>query len=194
MDQYYIIVNGQQAGPMSIEEMRSRGVNAETIVWKAGMADWTKAANVPELMMELHPVQQNQYQQPMQPNPYQQQPMQQNPYQQEYPQTVQQNQYQQPGYGQQNPYQQRPFGAYEAPHTNWLPWAIVGTVLGLCSFIGLILGIIAITKANNANKLYAQGANTEAETANNSAKTFSIVSLCFGGFGLLVSLIVIAAA
>ncbi len=191
---------------MGIEEMRSRGVNAETVVWKAGMADWTKAVNVPELMSQLQPVQQpvqqNPYQQPVQQqyqqqNPYQQpvqqQYQQQNPYQQpvqqQYPQ---QNPYQQ----QQNPYQQNPYQqpGYEAPHTNWMPWAIVGTVLGLCSFIGLVLGIIAIVKANNANKLYQQGASMEAEPINNSAKTFAIVSLCFDALGILGSLIMIASA
>lgn len=193
---------------MTIEEMRSQGVNAETIVWKAGMADWAKAATLPELMRVLQPAPAQQpYQQPMQ-QPYQQQPMQQpyqqQPYQQagynqsqkaEYPQPennpYQQQPYQRAGYNQpyqQQPYEQPGFGGYEAPHTNWLPWAIVGTVLGLCG-LGMIFGIIAIVKATNANKLYAQGNNTEAETVNNSAKTFTIVSFCCAALGIILGFI-----
>lgn len=158
---------------MGIEEMRNRGVNAETVVWKAGMADWTKAVNVPELMRELQPASvQPQYpQQPVQPQYPQQNPYQQ-PVQQQYPQP---NPYPQ----QQNPYQQNPYQqlGYEAPHTNWMPWAIVATVLGLCSLIPFVFGIVGIFKASKANNLYQQGATVEAESVNNSAKIFTFIAL-----------------
>lgn len=76
------------------------------------------------------------------------------------------------------------------PHTNWLPWAIVGTVLGcLCSCIGLIFGIIAIVKANNANNAYAIGDGITGDRENSSAKTMTIISLVIAGVGLIISVL-----
>lgn len=46
---YYIGPNNQQQGPVPPEQLRSRGVTGETMVWKAGMAQWQKAKDVPEL-------------------------------------------------------------------------------------------------------------------------------------------------
>lgn len=51
--QYYYAANGQQAGPVNFEALKNlfaaRSINAETLVWKQGMADWTSLQNVPEL-------------------------------------------------------------------------------------------------------------------------------------------------
>lgn len=46
---YYIGPNNQQLGPVPAEQLLSRGVTGETMVWKAGMAQWQKAKDVPEL-------------------------------------------------------------------------------------------------------------------------------------------------
>lgn len=46
---YYIGPNNQQQGPVPAEQLLSRGVTGETMVWKAGMAQWQKAKDVPEL-------------------------------------------------------------------------------------------------------------------------------------------------
>lgn len=50
MDQWYVLVNGQQVGPISLEELRQRiaggTVNAESMVWTQGMAQWAKAGTV----------------------------------------------------------------------------------------------------------------------------------------------------
>jgi TM2 domain-containing membrane protein YozV len=46
---YHIVINGQQQGPFDPEQLRSRGVRPETLVWKEGMGDWQRADAVPEL-------------------------------------------------------------------------------------------------------------------------------------------------
>lgn len=70
--------------------------------------------------------------------------------------------------------------------TNWLPWAIVGTIVGcLFSCIGLIFGVIAIVQANKANNLYMQDNNREADRVNANAKTMTIISFVFAAIGLV---------
>lgn len=44
---YFILdSNNQQQGPFSIDELKSRAVGQETLVWAEGMADWTPAWQV----------------------------------------------------------------------------------------------------------------------------------------------------
>ncbi len=51
--QYYLAVNGQQAGPYTLAQLQQMAQNGQltrtTYVWKAGMAAWDMAANVPEV-------------------------------------------------------------------------------------------------------------------------------------------------
>lgn len=153
---YYIIINDQQQGPFAKEELLSRGLTPQTMVWCQGMPDWMPASSVHDLNDLFARPQQTQYQQPYQ-QPYQ--------------------------YPQQQP---------AATYTNWLPWAIVGTVLGLCSCIGLVLGIIGITKANGANNAYKCGDYDLARSVNNSARTLTILSLVFDGIGILFNIAFLA--
>ena len=46
---YYINSSGQQAGPVPANQLAANGVTGDTLVWKAGMSQWTKAAEVAEL-------------------------------------------------------------------------------------------------------------------------------------------------
>lgn len=50
---YFIFINGQQVGGQTINTLRdliNRGeVNGDTMVWKSGMPQWTKASEVPEI-------------------------------------------------------------------------------------------------------------------------------------------------
>lgn len=46
---YFIIVNDTQQGPYTIEELRQRHIDASTLVWAEGMAQWTPAWQVEEL-------------------------------------------------------------------------------------------------------------------------------------------------
>lgn len=53
VDNYYVGKNGKQAGPFDRRTMEayisSRAVTADTLVWKAGMAGWERAEQIPEL-------------------------------------------------------------------------------------------------------------------------------------------------
>jgi membrane protease subunit (stomatin/prohibitin family) len=54
--QWYVGENGQQVGPLSPAEVTSRpGITPDTLVWKAGMAGWTRLGDVPELSSAAPP-------------------------------------------------------------------------------------------------------------------------------------------
>ncbi len=119
-----------------------------------------------------------------------------NPYSGQYPYSQQppRQPYGQYPYGKQQ-YGQQPdpynvYGREPQPvkHTNWLPWAVVGTVFGaLFSCIGMIFGIIGITNAQKANKFYAEGFRDNGDRSNSSARTMTIIALVLGGVGLIIS-------
>ena len=46
---YYIVINGQKAGPFPESELLNHGLTANTPVWCEGMADWQNASTVPAL-------------------------------------------------------------------------------------------------------------------------------------------------
>ena len=91
---YFIVNNGQQAGPFELHELLANGLNANSYVWCEGMPNWLPATQVPEVAALL---------QQTPPPPGYQQPYQQPGYQQP---GSQQPGYQQPGY--QQPYPQQP--------------------------------------------------------------------------------------
>ena len=178
--EYFAIINGAQAGPMSKAQLALAGITPQTMVWRQGLQDWVKAETLPELndvFMEdsafggyARPEEQlNPYandDRPVSPAPYNNysdQPKRPNPY---------------------NPYGN---GGQPIAHTNWLPWAIVGTILGTAfSCIGMIFGIIGIVKANKANGFYQNGLGAEGDVANSSAKVMTILALVLGGIGLVM--------
>ncbi len=81
---------------------------------------------------------------------------------------------------------QQPPYAPAVPHTNWMGWAIAGTVLGFfCSCIGGIFGIIGIVQANKANTAYAMGNQAMGDSANSTARIMTIISLVLAGAGLI---------
>ncbi len=51
--QYYYATNGQQAGPVTIEQLgalfANRTINRDTLIWKSGLANWTPLQDVDEL-------------------------------------------------------------------------------------------------------------------------------------------------
>ena len=40
---YYAMIDGEQKGPFSLEELPAAGVRPSTYIWSKGMADWQKA-------------------------------------------------------------------------------------------------------------------------------------------------------
>lgn len=100
---YFIVNNGQQAGPFELHELLANGLNANSYVWCEGMPNWLPATQVPEVAALLRPTPPPPgYQQPYQQPGYQQPDYQQPGYQQ----PGYQQPYQQPGY--QQPYPQQP--------------------------------------------------------------------------------------
>ncbi len=65
---YYIIVNGQQVGPMPKEQLVKYGLNPGSKVWAEGMPNWVDAATVADLRSVLY---QQQPPIPRQQTPYQ---------------------------------------------------------------------------------------------------------------------------
>lgn len=188
--EYFVIINGAQSGPYPKDQLPYVGVKSDTFVWRQGLPDWVKAESLPELSdIFMSDSAFGGYARPEEPlNPYAGQ----NPYGQRTP--YGQPQYGQPQYGQPQ-YGNRPdpYNIYgrspePIPHTNWLTWAIIGAVFGaLFSCIGMIFGIIGITKAQKANKYYAEGFQQEGDTNNASARTMTIIALVLGGIGFLLT-------
>lgn len=163
---YFLIIDGVQSGPLGYNELRSAGITPDTPVWRTGLDNWVKASTLPELTPLFQPYSEQPY--------YSQQP-----------------------YSQQ-PYGQRPMYTRTAPnglpiaHTNWMTWAIVGTILGfLCCMIGMIFGIIGIVNANKANRFYNEGNATLGDSANSTARTMTIISLVFGALGIPASIYIL---
>ncbi len=80
------------------------------------------------------------------------------------------------------------FAKPERPN-NYLVIAIIGTVLGLCSCIPLILGIIAIVFATQVNSKYDAGDYAGAESSSNTAKILGFISLGLAVLGLIANII-----
>lgn len=197
---YFMIIGGQQVGPIGLYEMRAAGLTPDTPVWREGLADWVKASTLVELNEVLGPVQygvpprSQQYppQQPPRPGGY-------NMSQGNYTGGQYGNQFRQPAPAESpipsDRMQQFENNGLPIAHTNWLPWAITGTVLGvLFCFIGMIFGIIAIVNANKANKFYNEGNGMMGDSVNSTARTNSIISLVLGGLGIPISLLILGDA
>ncbi len=202
-NQYYIITEGQQRGPYPREVLRMQGMTAESFVWREGMEGWERAGSMPELsdlLVEesafgaytqpdestVPPAHPQVGQQPYGQQPYGQQQYGQQPYDQQ--------QYSQQPYGQQ-PYGQQQYGQQQYgrtpqpyPHTNWMPWAIVSTVINLSigNIIGLVFAIIGIVQSNNANSAYSMGNIPQGDSANKSAKIWTLVSLGLIALGIVL--------
>ena len=46
MDKFYIAVNGQKTGPFSYDELKTKGILNDTLIWTEGIDNWTKAEHV----------------------------------------------------------------------------------------------------------------------------------------------------
>jgi len=50
MRNYYIIKDGASAGPYTLEQLKSNGIDSDTQIWYEGLTDWIPAKNELELM------------------------------------------------------------------------------------------------------------------------------------------------
>ncbi len=49
MKEYYLHDGQNQLGPFNLEELKQKGITADTYIWKDGFADWIKAKEVKEV-------------------------------------------------------------------------------------------------------------------------------------------------
>lgn len=173
--EYYIVDNDQRVGPMTLTQLAERGVEPSTLVWTAGLNDWTRA----DCVAELAPYLIRQTQNPYGYAPYGQ-PQQQG-WQQPQPQ-------QQPQYGYNYPYGGQPVQT----GTNWKTLAIVATIAGfLFSCIGGIIGAFAIAAANKAENAQRYGDEITMRSSLSNCKTLCIISFILSGIGLIANIAMI---
>lgn len=181
--QYYMVMDEKSTGPFTLAEVILHPhLTPETLVWKPGIENWVPASSLPELAPAFAAQQRQQHQTP---------PEYQSPHQENQSPFANNPQYQQGhSYHNHNRYYER-YDRYQNGYrpnmrTNWLPWAIVATVLGFfTSCIGAIFGIIGIVQANKANTLYAQNFDREGDSANSNARIMTIIGLIFAGIGIV---------
>lgn len=54
MKQYYIYINNNQIGPLSLDDLKQQAVSADTLIWYNGLIDWQKATLIEELKPFMH--------------------------------------------------------------------------------------------------------------------------------------------
>lgn len=176
--EYFIIVNDERFGPLSMRQLADRGIEPSTLVWTAGMPDWARADTVPDLQPILAQRVINEQESAFGRYANQQQHQFQHQYQQQYRQ-----QFHQPT---QDPSQFQ----NQQPSINWKTLAIIATVVGfIFSCIGGIVGVFAILQANNAEKAQRMGDGYTAQSAWSTCKTLCIVSFVLSGIGLIINLV-----
>lgn len=199
---YYIAENGQQAGPFEPSELLQHGLTVNSLVWCEGMASWTSASQVPELMAlltgqtfnpgsidtQLPPVPQmppmGETQLPQvppvgggmqQPQPLPQQPA---PTGAPYGQGTTNQPYAPPQYG---PSTNTPTNQV-MPKT-WLTESILATAASLlCCFniVGIVTGVLAIFKANGVKSKFMKGDTAGANQDSASAKKWMMITVAVG--------------
>ena len=198
---YYIAENGQQAGPFEPNELLLHGLTVNSLVWCEGMASWTSASQVPELMALLSgqtytPPTGNDIQLPQTPpmgdvqlpqmppvsTPQTTAPQQPTPQGTPYGQGTVNQPYAPPQYGPSNQTSNKPSNQL-MPKT-WLTESILATVIcSLCcgaSFITLITGIIAIFNANGVKSKFNSGDYAGANKKSSSARMWMLITVGIG--------------
>lgn len=54
--EYYILINGLKQGPFSIEELRSKDISRNSMIWRIGQSQWLPANQIPELSNLLNEI------------------------------------------------------------------------------------------------------------------------------------------
>lgn len=74
---------------------------------------------------------------------------------------------------------------------NYLPLAIIGTVVGMCSpcCIGLILGIVAIVFSTQVDSKYGYKDYIGAEQSSKNTKILSLIAIVLGALGLIYTIV-----
>lgn len=162
MQNYYYIdeITGQQCGPFSMQELQSKGIRREMLVWRSGMPDWVRADSVVELAFLFNPGT---------PVPQQQTP---GPQNREYQQNKQSGYNRQSGY---NDYQnQRRWDGILPMPKNWLIESILFSIF-CCSPVS----VVGIFYASKVESLYYAKDYDGAMRASNNAKNWTLAGILF---------------
>lgn len=55
MSKYFYLKNNKKYGPCTIEELRKRSIDRDTMIWTEGMEEWLPVEEVPEIAEQLPP-------------------------------------------------------------------------------------------------------------------------------------------
>lgn len=53
MKEYYFLNGKDQKGPLTIDQLSSKELTSETLIWTEGMENWTKLKDIPELAQTI---------------------------------------------------------------------------------------------------------------------------------------------
>ena len=163
---YFYIEDGEQRGPITIEEFINKGLNGNVLVWCEGMIGWTPASEVEEIRDALSlstPPPSPANCQGEVPPPFHSTNTGHNPRTQGGPE---ENQF---------------YSASKEP-TNYMVYAILATIL--CC---IPTGIASIVYANKANTSWAAGRYKESLEATKNARLWLIITVCVGAFSIIIS-------
>ena len=156
---YFIVENGQQAGPFDPDELLLHGLAPSSLVWCQGLADWTVASQVPELMALIDG-------QRFAPGDTGTQIMPRN--------STTRQPYAQPQY-----YPDNTVYPQQVQTKTWFTESLIVTILAAlccCNPIGLLTGIYAIVKANGAKNKAMAGDYTGSASDAGTAKVWVIIT------------------
>lgn len=170
---FYLDASNAQHGPVPAEKLLENGVNANSMVWTEGMANWTPAGEVQELktlfVAQVPPPVNLQPQPQPQPQPQQQAQPQSQLHSTSFNSTQQMN---------------AQGGVPAKPDSN-LVWGL------LCTFLCcLIFGIISIVKACQVDGRWNRGDYYGAIEASKSAKNWAIWGAVCGIIGYVIYFVV----
>lgn len=184
MIKYYYSLDGQQLGPVTIEELKTIGITKDTLVWKNGMDDWKAARLVEELDFIFEPT----------PPPLQtENDLEVTPVNKEPLEEVKHEAAARP---EESPKSATATASATRPKTpiypkpyNWLVPSIIVTLLCCMPF-----GIVSIIYASRVNSLYAANDYMGAVKSASNAKKWVIIAAVLGIIATIIYLFVGVAA
>jgi hypothetical protein len=149
---YYYIENGEQKGPVTLEELMGF-MKHDTMIWRPGMSDWKPASEVEELASQLGSIQP-----PEVATAY-------NQGNNNYQSNANYNYNNTNNYNNANNYNNNNNGK----PNNYLVWAILVTMLCCMPF-----GVVGLLKSLKVDRLWKEGDVAGAQRESESCKNFLI--------------------
>ncbi len=163
---YYYLIDGEQKGPASVEELINSGVKGDTLVWRQGMDDWKRASEVEE----LHDVIEQNTPPPPPVNSRSTMPP---------PRTKSETSQVASTDNESGHTASNATKNLQEP-TNYMVYAILATIL--CC---MPLGIVSVIYANKANTSWGAGKYSESIDATQKARLWLIIAVCVGAVSMM---------